>query len=175
MRRGASRLPRFDFTGFRLEACVRIGAGEARTASDAFRFRSLVVLRRVLSRLSPRKLCLIADDSVVIRTAARSILADLYFRTAEAEDGLAALSECRRNSPDAILLDHTMPYLDGMGVMEALRRRTRGPGPKIIFCTANRDPRHIADAIHAGAHEYLIKPFDRAVLTAKFEKLGLTA
>lgn len=132
------------------------------------------MLRSVLSRLSRRKLCLIADDSVVIRKAARSILADLHFRTAEAEDGLEALSECRRNSPDAILLDHTMPYLDGMGVMKALRRRTRGPGPKIIFCTANRDPRHIADAIHAGAHEYLIKPFDRTILTAKFAKLGLT-
>jgi two-component system chemotaxis response regulator CheY len=129
----------------------------------------------MLNRLSRRKLCLIADDSVVIRNAARSMLTDLRFRTAEAENGLQALSHCLRNRPDAILLDHTMPYLDGMGVMEALRRRTRGPGPKIIFCTANRDPRHIANAIHAGAHEYLIKPFDRAVLTAKFEKLGLTA
>jgi two-component system, chemotaxis family, chemotaxis protein CheY len=132
------------------------------------------VLRSVLSRLSRRKLCLIADDSVVIRNAARSILADLRFRTAEAEDGLEALSECRRNSPDAILLDHTMPFLDGMAVMEALRRRDYGRRTKIIFCTANRDPNHIAKAIHAGAHEYLIKPFDRAILTAKFEKLGLT-
>jgi two-component system chemotaxis response regulator CheY len=134
------------------------------------------VLRGVLSRLSRRKLCLIADDSIVIRKAARSILTDLRFRTAEAEDGLEALSECRRNSPDAIILDHTMPYLDGMGVMEALRRRSSGgPSPKIIFCTANRDPRHIASAIHAGAHEYLIKPFDRGILAAKLAKLGLTA
>lgn len=122
-----------------------------------------------------RKLCLIADDSAAIRKAARSILKDLDFHTAEAEDGLDALSKCRAAPPDAILLDHTMPHLDGLGVMAALRLGQHGPAPKIIFCTADRDPRHIARAIEAGAHEYLIKPFDRSILTAKLEKLGLTA
>jgi two-component system chemotaxis response regulator CheY len=132
------------------------------------------VLRTMLSRLSRKKLCLIADDSAVIRNAARSMLADLRFRTAEAENGLEALTEYHRSRPDAILLDYTMPYLDGLGVMEELRMRRRGPGPKIIFCTANRDPAHIARAIGAGAHEYLIKPFDRSVLVSKLAKLGLT-
>jgi two-component system, chemotaxis family, chemotaxis protein CheY len=129
----------------------------------------------MLNRLSRRKLCLIADDSVVIRNAARSMLTDLRFRTAEAENGLQALSHCLRNRPDAILLDHTMPYLDGLGVMEELRTRKAGAGPKIIFCTANRDAAHIARAIDAGAHEYLIKPFDRNILVSKLAKLGLTA
>jgi two-component system chemotaxis response regulator CheY len=133
------------------------------------------VLRSMLSWLPRRKLCLIADDSAAIRKAARSILKDLHFHTAEAEDGLDALTKCRQTPPDAILLDHTMPYLDGLEVMEALRRGETGPAPKIIFCTADRDPRHIARAIEAGAHEYLIKPFDRSILTAKLEKLGLTA
>jgi two-component system, chemotaxis family, chemotaxis protein CheY len=132
------------------------------------------VLRTMLSWLPRRKLCLIADDSVAIRNAARSILKELHFHTAEAEDGLDVLAQCRRSRPDAILLDHSMPHLDGMGVMEALRLHQDGPAPKIIFCTADRDPRHIARAIEAGAHEYLIKPFDRAILTAKFEQLGLT-
>jgi two-component system chemotaxis response regulator CheY len=62
-----------------------------------------------------------------------------------------------------------------MGVMEALRLHQDGPPPKIIFCTAERDPRCIARAIEAGAHEYLIKPFDRDILAAKLEKLGLSA
>jgi two-component system chemotaxis response regulator CheY len=131
------------------------------------------VLRSVLSCFSRRKLCLIADDSAVIRKAARSMLSDLRFRIAEAQDGLEALTQCRKSRPDAILLDYTMPYLDGLAVMEELRRRT-GPGPKIIFCTPNRDPAHIARAINAGAHEYLIKPFDRNILVAKLAKLGLT-
>jgi two-component system, chemotaxis family, chemotaxis protein CheY len=132
------------------------------------------VLRTMLARFSRRKLCLIADDSVVIRDAARSMLTDLRFRTAEAENGLEVLSHCLRSRPDAILLDHTMPYLDGLSVMKELRARRRGPGPKIIFCTANRDAAHIARAIDAGAHEYLIKPFDRSILVSKLAKLGLT-
>jgi two-component system chemotaxis response regulator CheY len=133
------------------------------------------VLRNLFSCLSRQKLCLIADDSAVIRRAARSILNDLHFRTAEAADGLDALSQCRQRPPDAILLDNTMPYLDGLGVMEILRQQRGRRVPKIIFCTADRDPRTIARAIEAGAHEYLIKPFDRNILAAKLEKLGLTA
>jgi two-component system chemotaxis response regulator CheY len=129
----------------------------------------------MLSCLTRRKLCLIADDSVTIRQAARSILSDLHFHTDEAADGLDALTKCREKRPDAILLDQTMPYLDGMAVMQALREKHGGHAPKIIFCTAERDPRHIARAIGAGAHEYLIKPFDRSVLAAKLERLGLTA
>jgi len=132
------------------------------------------VLRNLFSCFSRRKLCLIADDSALIRKAARSILNDLDFRTAEAADGLDVLSKCRESRPDAILLDHTMPYLDGLGVMEALRRQRDRRGPKIIFCTADRDPGHIARAIEAGAHEYLIKPFDRSILAAKLAKLGLS-
>jgi two-component system, chemotaxis family, chemotaxis protein CheY len=134
-----------------------------------------LVLRTMLSRLSRKKLCLIADDSMVIRHAARSILRDLHFHTAEAENGLDALSQCRKNAPDAILLDHAMPYLDGLGVMEALRKEPAGQAPKIIFCTSERDPCHVARAVGAGAHEYIIKPFDRRILAAKLEKLGLTA
>jgi two-component system chemotaxis response regulator CheY len=132
------------------------------------------VLRTMLSRLTRRKLCLIADDSATIRNAARSILKDLQFHTAEAEDGFDALAKCRERQPDAILLDHVMPRLGGLEVMQALRLGHGGPAPKIIFCTATRDPRHIARAIGAGAHEYLIKPFDRDILAAKLEKLGLT-
>lgn len=132
------------------------------------------MLRSMLARFSRKKLCLIADDSAVIRRAARSILRDLHFHTAEAENGLDALSKCREARPDAILLDHAMPYLDGMGVMAALRQGVMGPAPKIIFCTAERDPDSIARAIEAGASEYLIKPFDRDILMCKLEKLGLT-
>lgn len=132
-----------------------------------------MLLRNLFSCLSRKKLCLIADDSAAIRSAARTILKDLRFHTAEAEDGLEAVSKCRQRRPDAILLDHTMPYLDGLAVMEALRQHGAGRAPKIIFCTATRDPAHIARAIQAGADEYIIKPFDRSILAAKFERLGL--
>jgi two-component system, chemotaxis family, chemotaxis protein CheY len=133
------------------------------------------VLRHIISRLSPRKLCLVADSSAVIRKAAASILRDLSFHVTEAENGQEALIKCHQRTPDAVLLDGAMPYLDGFAFLQALRERAIAGQPKIIFCTANRDASQIARAIEAGAHEYVIKPFDRSILSAKLEKLGLTA
>ncbi|MEJ2116870.1 MAG: response regulator [Alphaproteobacteria bacterium] len=123
---------------------------------------------------SPRKTCLVADDSTAIRIAARSILHDLRFHITEAENGLEALQKCRQHVPDAILLDGAMPKMDGFQFLKALRERKIDRDPKIIFCTADRDASQIAKAIEAGAHEYVIKPFDRSILAAKLEKLGLT-
>lgn len=133
------------------------------------------MLRSLISRFSPKRLCLVADDSAVIRTAARSMLRDLRFQIAEAEDGAEALARCRERMPDAILLDGWMPNMDGFAFLRALRKRGVGASPKIIFCTTDRDASHIAQAIEAGAHEYMIKPFDRTILAAKFARLGLTA
>lgn len=132
------------------------------------------MLRRFISRFSPRKLCLIADNSAAIRSAAGSILRDLRFHVTEAEDGEEALLKCRQRTPDAVLMDGGMAHPDGFEFLRALKDRSFAGHPKIIFCTTNRDPSQIARAIEAGAHEYVIKPFDRSILTAKFERLGLT-
>lgn len=132
------------------------------------------MLRQFVSRFYPKKLCLIADSSVVIRNAAASILSDLRFQIAEAEDKVEALTKCRQRRPDAILLDGTMARVDGFDFLRSLAGKSGRAGPKIILCTSERDPSQIAQAIDAGAHEYVIKPFDRTILTAKLEKLGLT-
>ena len=59
------------------------------------------------------KNCLVVDDSSVIRKVARRILEGLEFKIAEAEDGEQALEACRRQMPDAVLLDWNMPRMDG--------------------------------------------------------------
>lgn len=133
------------------------------------------MLRRLFSRLVPGRLCLVADDSAVIRDAARNILRDLNFHTAEAENGLEALCKCRRCRPDAILLSGSMRGMDGFEFLRALRDRQPSGMPKIIFCTADRDPAQIARAIDAGANDYVIKPFDRTILATKLENLGFAA
>ena len=132
------------------------------------------MLRQFVSRFSPRRLCLIADRSHAIRKAAGSILSDLRFHIAEAENGDEALIKCRQRTPDAVLIDSGMAQSEGFEILRALTDGGAGRPPKIIFCTAERDASQIARAIEAGAHEYVIKPFDRSILTAKFEKLGLT-
>lgn len=119
------------------------------------------------------KHCLVVDDSSVVRKVARCILEELSFRTTEAENGREALSKCRETMPDAILLDWNMPVMDGMEFLGELRKEAGGGGPKIIFCTTENDMEHIVEAINAGADEYIMKPFDKDIISAKFEEVGL--
>ena len=119
------------------------------------------------------KTCLVVDDSSVIRKVARRILEGLDFQIAEAEDGQVALEACRAQMPDAILLDWNMPRMDGYEFLRMLRRMPGGDRPKVVFCTTENDVAHIARALHAGANEYIMKPFDKEIVEAKFQEVGL--
>jgi Response regulator containing a CheY-like receiver domain and a GGDEF domain len=111
------------------------------------------------------KTCLVVDDSSVIRKVARRILEGLDFQIVEAEDGEKALEVCKRGLPDGILLDWNMPVMDGYEFLRALRQMHRGDEPKVVFCTTENDVAHIARALHAGANEYIMKPFDKEIVT----------
>lgn len=119
------------------------------------------------------KTCLVVDDSSVIRKVARRILEDLEFEIFEAEDGQQALDSCANQMPDAVLLDWNMPVMDGLDFLVELRKLEGGGNPKVIFCTTENDVAHIAKAIRAGANEYIMKPFDREIVEAKFQEVGL--
>jgi two-component system chemotaxis response regulator CheY len=119
------------------------------------------------------KTCLVVDDSSVIRKVARRILEGLAFEIAEAEDGEQALEVCRTNMPDAVLLDWNMPKMDGYEFLRSLRKMPHGDRPKVVFCTTENDVAHIARALHAGANEYIMKPFDKEIVEAKFQEVGL--
>jgi two-component system chemotaxis response regulator CheY len=119
------------------------------------------------------KVCLVVDDSSVIRKVARRILEGLEFEILEAEDGEQALEACRLRMPDAVLLDWNMPKMDGYEFLRSLRRLPHGDRPKVVFCTTENDVAHIARALHAGANEYIMKPFDKEIVEAKFQEVGL--
>jgi len=119
------------------------------------------------------KRCLIVDDSRVIRKVARRILEDMRFQVEEAGDGLEALQACRRSMPDAILLDWTMPVMTGIDFLRHLRQEPGGDKPTVVFCTTENDVERIAEALKAGADEYMMKPFDGDILHSKFSEAGL--
>jgi two-component system chemotaxis response regulator CheY len=119
------------------------------------------------------KSCLVVDDSSVVRKIARRILEELGFSVVEAEDGERALEICTRSLPDAILLDWNMPVMDGYDFLGRLRRLPGGEGPKVVFCTTENDIDHISRALNAGANEYIMKPFDKEIVAAKFQEVGL--
>jgi two-component system chemotaxis response regulator CheY len=119
------------------------------------------------------KRCLIIDDSSVIRKVARRILEGFGFAIVEASDGRQALDACVKEMPEAILLDWNMPVMDGYEFLRALRSMPGGDRPKVVFCTTENDLAHIARAMHAGADEYIMKPFDKEIVEAKFQEVGL--
>jgi two-component system, chemotaxis family, chemotaxis protein CheY len=119
------------------------------------------------------KQVLVVDDSAVIRKVARRILEGLHFSTVEAADGRAALAVCEQDMPDVILLDWNMPQMDGLEFLGELRKMPGGTAPKVVFCTTENEVGHIARAMHAGADEYIMKPFDQQIVRSKFEEIGL--
>jgi two-component system chemotaxis response regulator CheY len=121
------------------------------------------------------KTCLVVDDSSVVRKIARSILEDMDFQITEAEDGEQALESCRATMPDAVLLDWNMPVMDGYEFLGNLRRMPGGDAPKVVFCTTENGMDHISRALHAGANEYIMKPFDKDIVASKFQEVGLVA
>jgi two-component system chemotaxis response regulator CheY len=119
------------------------------------------------------KTCLVVDDSRITRKFARKILEDLQFEVSEAMDGAQALDCCRAAMPEAILLDWNMPVMDGITFLKQLRHSEGGKAPVVIFCTTENDLEHITDALTEGANEYIMKPFDKDILGAKFNEVGL--
>ncbi len=121
------------------------------------------------------KQILIVDDSRVIRKVAQRILQTLGFLTRESENGLEALDACKTMMPDAILLDWNMPVMDGITFLAELRAIEGGLHPKVVFCTTENEIAQITRALHAGADEYIMKPFDQQIIASKLEEVGLLA
>ena len=116
--------------------------------------------------------CLIVDDSRIIRKVARRILENLNFEIDEAADGAEALTYCASVMPDVILLDWNMPVMDGLTFLRRLREQPDGKTPKVLFCTIETAPERIAEALSAGAHDYVMKPFDGEILQSKLMEVG---
>lgn len=119
------------------------------------------------------KACLVVDDSRVIRMVAKRILEQLGFEVREAVDGQEALNECLKKMPEAVLLDWNMPVMNGIDFLRKLRATPGGDAPVVVFCTTENDMAHIREAIEAGANEYIMKPFDKEIIEAKFSQVGL--
>ena len=117
--------------------------------------------------------CLVVDDSRVVRKVARRILEAHGYLVAEAENGLEALHHCRRELPRCVLLDWNMPVMNGLAFLKTLRAEFGAAGPTVVFCTTENEIGQMAAAIQSGAQEYIMKPFDEAILTGKFAQLGL--
>lgn len=119
------------------------------------------------------KTCLIVDDSKIVRKVVRRIVEVLGFTILEAENGKEAVEQTRANTVDVIILDWNMPVMDGMECMKEIRADPSISQPKIIFCTTENEFSKIQQAMMNGADEYVMKPFDEAIIAGKMRQLGI--
>ena len=115
-----------------------------------------------------RPVVLVADDSPDIRALVATVLERSGFGTVEAANGREALELARLCRPDLLLLDVTMPGLDGYAVCEALRSEVREL-PPVIFLTGHAEPGAHVRGFEAGAVDYVVKPFKLNDLATRVE------
>ena len=101
---------------------------------------------------------LICDDAAFMRMMIKDILTkNGYNVVGEAENGLKAVEKYSETKPDLVLMDITMPEMDGI---EALKKiKALDPGAKIIMCSAMGQQAMVIEAIQAGAKDFIVKPF----------------
>ncbi len=116
---------------------------------------------------APAPVVLVADDDPAMRALFSTILKPQGFVVAEAADGVEALDQAQRLAPAILLLDMSMPRLDGLGVLEGLRSRLAGRSVPVIVVTATDDAATEARCIELGAEDYLTKPIQPSSLVAR--------
>jgi DNA-binding response OmpR family regulator len=107
---------------------------------------------------------LVADDSVEILRITRDYLEHAGFTVLTASDGTDALRLARTRGPDLVVLDLSMPGMDGLDVARALRRESVLP---IIMLTARADESDTLVGLELGADDYVTKPFSPKELVAR--------
>ncbi|MEW5840381.1 response regulator [Nitrososphaera sp.] len=113
---------------------------------------------------------LVVDDALFMRTILKDILSSNGFTNIlEAGDGAAAIDMYRKNRPDITTMDVNMPGTDGMQALKSIM--AMDPAAKVIMVTSVEQKQIVQDAIKAGAKDYVVKPFDRAMVAAVLNKV----
>jgi DNA-binding NarL/FixJ family response regulator len=107
---------------------------------------------------------LLADDHPQVLANLSRLAGEVGEVVGALQDGRAVLAEARRLHPDVIVLDLTMPEVNGLDVARMLRRNM--PESKVIICTVHTNPRMIAGAFTVGAVGFVQKQSAHADLAA---------
>lgn len=102
---------------------------------------------------------MLVDDSILIRTILKGLLTQEGWEVVgEAENGREALETYSALKPDLVILDITMPEMDGLTALTEILKVD--PAAKVVMCSAVGDKGTIFQAIRSGAKDFIIKPFD---------------
>lgn len=115
---------------------------------------------------------LIVDDFATMRRIVRNLLKELGHQNAdEAEDGEAALKKLRGGGFDFVVSDVNMPNMNGFDLLRAIRADEALKALPVLMVTAEAKKEDIITAAQAGASGYIVKPFTKATLEEKLNKI----
>lgn len=101
---------------------------------------------------------LIVDDAAFMRMMIKDILIKNSFEIAEeAADGAEAIEKFKETAPDLVMMDITMPEMDGITALKEIKKLDANA--KVIMCSAMGQQAMVIDAIQAGAKDFIVKPF----------------
>ena len=101
---------------------------------------------------------LLVDDAAFMRKVIKDTLSKAgYTDLHEAVDGADAVEKYNSLKPDLVLMDITMPNMDGLEALKAIR--AADGGANVVMCSAMRQETMVIDAIRSGAKDFIVKPF----------------
>ena len=111
---------------------------------------------------------LVCDDAAFMRMMIKNTLSKGgYNVVGEAENGAKAVEKYKELSPDLVLMDITMPEMDGIQALKEIK--SLDPNAKVIMCSAMGQQAMVVESIQAGARDFIVKPFqeDRVIEAVK--------
>ena len=116
------------------------------------------------------KILIVDDEPNIVRTLKDRLEMNEY-DVITGSNGQEGLERAIKDHPDLILLDVIMPLMDGLEMLEALRRRPECADIAVIMLTARSQTQDIARAKSCGIEDYIVKPFDLSELLEKIENV----
>ena len=102
---------------------------------------------------------MLVDDAAFMRMMVKNALTKSgYDNFVEAQDGAEAVMKYAEEKPDRVIMDITMPNMDGLQALKKIRESD--PNAKIVMCTAMGQEGMVVDAIKSGAKDFIVKPFN---------------
>jgi len=112
---------------------------------------------------------LVVDDAAFMRIRCSKLLIENGHEVVEAATGREAVEQYKSTSPDAVLLDITMPDMDGLSALKEIR--ALDSDARVAMVTAMGQQTIVMEALQAGAKDFIVKPFDAERVLAAVKKL----